>query len=174
MKRPPIREYPNDLDKMFEYDQLSGVLRWKRKEGAVHKYYNTRYAGKIAGTSDGQYLKVNIGGSNYYIHRIIWKLVTGKDPVGYVDHIDGDGFNNRWINFRDVTHDQNMWNAKLFHNNTSGYRGVAFIKAHGKWRAAISVNGKKQHLGYFKSPELAHAAFKDATFKMRDEFARVA
>jgi hypothetical protein len=28
-------------------------------------------------------------------------------------------------------------------------------------------------LGNFKTPELAHAAFKDATFKMRDEFARV-
>jgi hypothetical protein len=101
-------------------------------------------------------------------------MVTGNDPVGYIDHIDGDKLNNSWSNLRDVTHEQNMWNAKLFHNNTSGYRGVSFIRSHGRWRAAISVNGKKKHLGYFESAELAHAAFVDASQVGRDEFARVA
>lgn len=175
MKRPSIRPYPDDLGNILDYDANTGILKWKRKEGREHKYFNTRYAGNVVGTlASSGYLTVNIAHSNYYVHRIIWKLVTGEDPAnGYVDHTDGDKTNNRWSNLRDVTHDQNMWNAKLFHNNTSGYRGVSFINSHKRWRAAISVNGQKKHLGYFKSPELAHAAFKDASNKLRDEYARV-
>jgi hypothetical protein len=53
-------------------------------------------------------------------------------------------------------------------HNTSGYRGVSFIKAHGKWRAAISVDGKKKHIGYFSTAEEAHRAFLAASFNIRD------
>ncbi|MEZ0081757.1 hypothetical protein ABIF72_004231 [Bradyrhizobium japonicum] len=100
---------------------------------------------KEAGFLSGDYLRVSINHKIYLVHRLVWKMVTGEEPVGYIDHIDGNRFNNAWANLRDVTHDQNMWNAKLFHNNTSGYRGVSFIQSHGMWRAAISVNGKKKH-----------------------------
>lgn len=174
MQRPPIRPLPDGVEKLFSYCPETGRVAWKRREGLAHKFFNTRFAGKTVGTAHDGYLRVSCAGSSYYLQRIVWKIVTGREPDGYIDHIDGNGCNNAWKNLRDVTHNQNMWNAKLFHNNTSGYRGVSFINSHGKWRAAISVNGKKRHLGYFESPELAHAAFSDATFKMRDEFARVA
>lgn len=174
MKRPPVRPSPENVRDVFDYEASTGLLKWKYREGSEHKFFNTRFAGNVVGTDHGDYLTVHYLGANYYLHRIVWKIMTGRDPNGYVDHIDGDGRNNRWENLRDVSHNQNMWNAKLFHNNTSGYRGVSFIKSHQKWRAAISVSGKKRHLGYFRTPELAHAAFKDATSKMRDEFARVA
>lgn len=175
MKRPPIRELPvqSELLARLRYDEETGKLFWREHEG--HKYFNTRFAGKEAGYKKGfGYLAISWEGMNLLAHRVIWKMKTGKEPAASIDHIDGDQSNNRWNNLREVSHDQNMWNAKLFRNNKSGYRGISFIQHHQKWRAAISVNGKKQHLGYFNTPELAHAAFKDATFKMRDEFARVA
>ena len=173
MKRPPARSTPDELITLLDYCAETGVLKWKFREGLVNQYFNTRFAGKVAGSVHGAYFTIHFAGINYCSHRVIWKIMTGKDPDGSIDHIDGNGYNNAWANLRDVTHNQNMWNSKLFENNTSGYRGVSFIKAHGRWRAAICAGGKKQHLGYFKSPELAHAAFKDATFKMRDEYARV-
>ncbi|WP_038953007.1 HNH endonuclease, partial [Bradyrhizobium japonicum] len=129
---------------------------------------------KGAGFLSGDYLRVSINHKIYLVHRLVWKMVTGEEPVGYIDHIDGNRFNNAWANLRDVTHDQNMWNAKLFHNNTSGYRGVSFIQSHGMWRAAISVNGKKKHIGYFDTAEAAHVAFVAASAEVRDEYARVA
>ena len=174
MKRPPIRPTPDELASFLDYCQETGILRWKFRKGLVNPYFNTRFAGKMAGSIDGPYLKINFGGSLYYAQRVIWKIMTGRDPIDYVDHIDGNSRNNAWVNLREVSHDQNMWNSKSRSTNTSGYRGVSFIKWHGKWRAAICAGGKKQHLGYFKTAELAHAAFKDATFKMRDEYAKVA
>lgn len=166
MKRAPIKELPFSkeyLERKFSYDRATGRLIRK---------FNLKE--KEAGFINGGYLRVSLNYKVYVAHRVIWKMVTGDDPVGYIDHIDGDKLNNSWSNLRDVTHEQNMWNAKLFHNNTSGYRGVSFIRSHGRWRAAISVNGKKKHLGYFESAELAHAAFVDASQVGRDEFARVA
>lgn len=166
MKRAPIKELPfssEHLKKMFSYDPETGKLVRKFRSGE-----------KEAGFLSGDYLRVSINHKIYLVHRLVWKMVTGEEPVGYIDHIDGNRFNNAWANLRDVTHDQNMWNAKLFHNNTSGYRGVSFIQSHGMWRAAISVNGKKKHIGYFDTAEAAHVAFVAASAEVRDEYARVA
>lgn len=174
MKRPPIKSLPaqEELLTLFRYDEVSGKIFRRSREG--NNWFNSRFAGSEAGyeSADG-YIKIKYQGASYLAQRIIWKMVTGFDPEGSVDHIDGVKNNNRWGNLRDVTHDQNMWNAKLFHNNTSGYRGVSFIQSHGMWRAAISVNGKKKHIGYFESAEAAHAAFVDESTKVRDEYARV-
>lgn len=174
MNRAPIKlaMSQSELQSIFVYDEQSGKLFWKERPG--RKWFNSRFTGKEVGSKNGSYMAVHLEGGNHYLHRIIWKLKTGEEPVGYIDHIDGNGLNNAWSNLRDVTHDQNMWNAKLFHNNTSGYRGVSFIQSHGLWRAAISIGGKKKHIGYFESAEAAHAAFVDASAKARDEYAKVA
>jgi len=166
MKRAPIKQLP------FNREQLERKFSYNPATGKLIRKFNT--GEKEAGFLSGDYLRISLKGKLYLMHRVIWKLVTGEEPEGYIDHIDGNRFNNAWSNLRDVTHDKNMWNAKLFHNNRSGYRGVSFIQQHQKWRAAISVDGRKHHLGYFSTAEDAHIAFAEATSRMRDEFARVA
>lgn len=42
---------------------------------------------------------------------------------------------------------------------TSEYKGVNYHKAEKRWVARISVQGKRIHLGYFSTPELAHEAY---------------
>lgn len=42
--------------------------------------------------------------------------------------------------------------------NTSGYRGVSYRKAEGKWTARLTRGGQRLHLGYFDSAEHAAAA----------------
>lgn len=44
-------------------------------------------------------------------------------------------------------------------NNKSGYIGVYFYKATKKWRAAITIKGKKEYLGQFETPEDASNAY---------------
>lgn len=47
-------------------------------------------------------------------------------------------------------------------NHTSKHRGVHFNKAMNKWRAQIMINGKRKHLGYFKTELEAHNACQKA------------
>lgn len=182
MKRAPIKKLPaaSEIKSIFDYDPVSGEMRWKRRPetGRGAKIFNKRFAGKCVGWIDvgsGGYLRVEWLGATWFVHRIIWKLVTGEDAPEFIDHEDRNVVNNRWKNLRCASHAQNMWNAKLFHNNKSGHKGVSFIQAHRKWRAAISVNGRKKHLGYFETADEAGAAVAFAWTLDRDaKFVRAA
>ena len=59
-------------------------------------------------------------------------------------------------------------------SNKTGYKGVSFHKASGKFRAQIKVADKHISLGYHSTPEDAHKAYKDAANKHFGEFARAA
>lgn len=97
------------------------------------------------------YIKIEINGSVFYAHRLIWKIVYGCDPDGEIDHIDGNGLNSKIENLRDVSQSVNQRNAKLRINNTSGKMGVSFNKKSGKWvaRGSAPRNKTRPFLGYF-------------------------
>lgn len=62
--------------------------------------------------------------------------------------------NCRWAT--KVTQAQNTRLLQI--NNTSGYRGVEFIKSSGRWRAGIQANKKKVGLGFYSTAlEAAYA-----------------
>jgi hypothetical protein len=96
------------------------------------------------------------------LHRVImgvdkldWKLVQ-------VDHINGNGLDNRRENLRLVTPSQNMFNSKKPKNNTSGYKGIDYSKAEKKYRARIGVLNKRINLGSFKTALEAAKAYDEA------------
>jgi len=163
------------LQRIFFYSPSTGVLYWRRRRPGTKSsnVFNAKFALKAAGTLQVQgYLSVEIAGSAFKVHRIIWKLMTGKDPE-WIDHKDRDRSNNRWPNLRNASQSQNGYNGNLSPRNTSGYRGVSFIKAHGKYRAAVQIDGRKQHIGYFRTAEAARAAASSAILATRGEFARL-
>jgi hypothetical protein len=89
-----------------------------------------------------------------HMHRV---LVSA--PQGYeVDHIDGDGLNNRSGNLRIASHAQNMLNLRRSKKNTSGVHGVGWDPSVGKWRARIGLGGKNFHVGYFATADDAKRA----------------
>jgi hypothetical protein len=88
--------------------------------------------------------------------------MTGKFPKLDIDHIDGNGINNKWNNLREVTRSQNCRNIKLASNNTSGFIGVRWNEENKKWRALIGIDRKSKHLGYFDNLEEAIMARKNA------------
>jgi len=86
------------------------------------------------------------GRSQILLHRFI----MGVDDVAVdVDHIDRNILNNRKINLRICSHQENTFNSSLSKNNTSGFIGISWSKSKNKWEPSLFVNGKRVYLGRF-------------------------
>lgn len=158
-KRLPDADY---LRERFTYDPATGVLSWKKRPLAdfyserAWKIWNTRYADGKAGTTVTGRLYVIINYSRYMVHRIIWKIVTGCDPINEIDHKDCDGMNNRWKNLREATRQQNCRNKRVS-SDLLLPRGVERLP-NGRYRARMHNNGTI-HLGVCDTPEQAHEMY---------------
>lgn len=152
------------------YDPSDGTLRWNKSMAN-----NKLKMGDIAGCTQSGYIKVthSYEGKSHSLqaHVLVWFLVYGEMPNGVVDHIDGDGYNNRLGNLRLATYSQNRMNSKVRSDNGSKVTGVYWRADMSKWRAEISYKGKKYHLGFFETKDEAAKARKDAEIEMFGEFA---
>lgn len=156
------------LIKYLSYDPETGVLSWN--EGLT--YAKQRPAGKAAGTmSKGGYLMTSIERKMYANNRIAWKMHYGEDPVGVVDHRDGDKTNNRISNLRDASQGMNACNATRRSDNTTGYKGVVYSKWRGCFLVNLKVNGVKVKSPDFKTPEAANDYVVSMREKLHGEFA---
>jgi len=157
------------IKKILSYNPDTGILIWnfrpeshfKSKKGMA--IWNGKYANKIAGcntkTKSGKsYRIISINSKRYMAHRIIWLIVKGKEPVNDIDHINGDGIDNRIKNLRDVTRTENNKNFKLSKRNKTGFIGVHFDKVKKKYKAEIGVNSKTKFIGYFDTAKEASVA----------------
>lgn len=84
------------------------------------------------------------------MHRLILGV---KDRKVIVDHIYHVKYDNRKSQLRLCTNTENVRNASLSKNNTSGVTGVHFDTEKQKWAATIKVNRKTIFLGRFDSIE---------------------
>lgn len=89
----------------------------------------------------------------------------------HVDHINGDGLDNRKHNLRGCSASQNLMNRGKQSNNTSGFKGVSWHKVHNKWVAQIKVNGKGRTLGYYGDAVTAAKHYDEAATQLHGEFA---
>lgn len=149
----------------LEYDPATGIFTWRPRaiesfKSRHHgKIWNVRYAGKTAGSVDGNgYVSIRIDGGHFKAHRLAWMLTHGVKPAGEVDHINGVKTDNRICNLRDVPKAVNMQNIRSA-RSACGLLGVHLHKPLGKWLAQISIGGVKKHIGVFATPEEAHAAY---------------
>lgn len=87
------------------------------------------------------------------MHRVIMGLERG-DPRT-VDHVNGDGLDNRRSNLRVASTSQNLMNrGRQANNHSSAYKGVTRT-ASGKWEAAIQVNGRRWRRNFESEVEAA-------------------
>jgi hypothetical protein len=113
----------------------------------------------------------SVSGRVQRMHRVILSAPMGMD----VDHVNGDGLDNRRSNIRLSTRSQNLANGNMARGKTtSRYRGVsACTDCAGFFRAQIWVNKKRRYLGYFRSEEAAALAYNAAALAHFGEFARL-
>jgi len=162
------------LKQLLHYNPDTGDFRWLERPGNPTGWHKSR-EGTVAGRVMKRripYLQIRVDDRQYYAHRLAFLYMTGEWPEHYVDHIDGDGLNNRWDNLRGATNAQNQHNAKNWSTNTTGFKGVCFAKDTGKYQAQITQNKKAIYLGQYDTPEEAHAAYRGAAELLRGEFAR--
>lgn len=90
-----------------------------------------------------------------YMHRMILRLT---DTAIQADHVNHDGLDNRRANLRPVTNQENQFNCRS-RVGISGFKGVIKASTGSAWRASITFNNKRYHLGSFHDPEDAALAY---------------
>lgn len=159
-----------DIRRIFNYDAMTGELTWRYREECPSKW-NTRYSGKIAGSVNHYgYIRIAINNISYRAHRLIWAWVYGIFPEGEIDHINGNPGDNRLVNLRIATHQENLRNVRKSPNNISGVKGVQYDKHRGTWAPQIRVKDKTINLGRFYSLEEAKKIRREAELKYFGEF----
>ena len=143
---------------IFDYDPLTGVLRWRVSIGHRGKL------GSSAGWEQGNgYLRISASGERLYVHRLAWFLVTGSWPEKEIHHINGIRLDNRIANLRAASRTLNAQNLQgRGKRNTSGFLGGSLFRRDDTFKAQIVVRGKNRHIGYYKTPAAAHAAYLEA------------
>ncbi len=131
-----------------DYERLSRY-RWHAICIRGH-WYARRYAGRGA----------------IMMHREIMDAPQDK----CVDHVDGNGLNNRRCNLRLCTQQQNMQNRRPL-LRTSKFKGVSYYKSTEKWHAEITYWGKKTYIGSFDDEIEAAKAYDRKAIELFGEFA---
>jgi len=131
----------------------------------VNKYIWS-FAKRYSGTGKG-YARGTVNGKRVKMHRYLMNFPRGL----VIDHIDGNGLNNCKANLRLCTQAENARNVPARPGTTSKYKGVHKIKESNTWRAAISVNHKRKHLGVFDDEIEAAKAYDSVARKYHGEFA---
>ena len=151
-----------DYEGLYSVDS-SGNVYSEKKGGQMRPFHKK---GRDGGKS---YLRITLrkngATKKFFIHRLVAiAFVSNQDGKPYVNHIDGNVFNNNSDNLEWVTQSENQShayriglqkpnNGVKFKNNTSGYVGVT--KAGNKWKAQIRTGGVLKYLGVYSEPEEA-------------------
>jgi len=107
------------------------------------------------------YVEHEIKGFHISLHQ----CVMGRPINGLmIDHINGDGLDNRRENLRMITHRQNQQN-RISHRK-GRLMGTTFSKLTGKWLSRIQIKGKGIHLGSYPTERKAHKAYTEALDKI--------
>jgi hypothetical protein len=116
-------------------------------------------------TQSGKFYKY-YGGRGITVHKswlgpygyVQFLRDMGERPEGYtLDRKNSNG-NYGPKNCQWSDRQQQALNRGIQSNNTSGSKGVSLHKATGRWSAYLNRDGKKKHLGYFKTMQEAVTA----------------
>lgn len=124
--------------------------------------YLNKYIWTLQKTRNGKpfYARSSIKGKRILLHKLVM-----LDQNKIVDHINGDGLDNRRCNLRYVTHSENLQNKSKQKNNTSGYRGIWYRKDRGTFIAEFRCKKKTLLKKSFKSLPQAIEAWNEVAFQ---------
>ena len=144
-----------------DYDWIN---QWKwcaDKSKNIWYSHRTIYNKEIIGK--GRFVKVRM-------HRLIIGAAKGE----IVDHINGNGIDNRRENLQICSHSDNI--QKGHHRpNQYGYLGVSYSEdcTIRHWKARISNNGKRYELGHFLTSKDAAKAYDEEATRIHGATAKL-
>jgi hypothetical protein len=116
------------------------------------------------------------------LHRFVYILKTGTEPMSSIDHKDINSSNNQFSNLRLATRQEQIQHRNKYKNNTSGLIGVSRLHRVNKhykngyrdyWRAQIHKSDGKIEVKTFPfTPEGKIAAGKWHDQKAREYFGK--
>lgn len=117
--------------------------------------------------------KKNAKGQAKQVSVAMHRVIMNAPRDTQVDHINGDGLDNRKQNLRLCTPAQNLWNSRWLATPNKPYKGVHKDHSlkHPGWRATIGYGNKTIHLGWFKSAKVAAKAYDNLAKALYGEFA---
>lgn len=164
------------LRELLHYDPLTGIFTWLARHlssfPAPHygvtwnKKFQSKTAGSVRRQKGKQYRWISIGGIDYAAHHLATLYMIGEWPNDEVDHRDGDGDNNKWINLRQADrrlNSQNIRRARI--DSSTGILGVSWNKRRRKFVAQIQIDGRVKSLGGFDDPNEAGITYIEAKRK---------
>lgn len=118
--------------------------------------------GQHVGFEDGKQVSKTIS-----MHRFIMNAPEGME----VDHINGNGLDNRRCNLRIATRSQNKWNRRKLQPKSSRFKGVHWEDDRKKWRAYIYKNNRRTIIGRFDNELDAALAYNKYAKELFSDFA---
>lgn len=135
----------------------------KKRQWHASKSRKAFYASRVA------YDPIKKRSISIFMHREILGLTRGDGKIS--DHINHCGLDNREINLRSCTNQQNLQSSLISINNKSGYKGVSWEKQTKKWRAQVMCDRKIFYLGCYDKKEDAAKVYDAKAKELFGEFA---
>jgi hypothetical protein len=162
------------LHACLTYAPDTGDLTWKPRprehfrSDHAWKSWNARFPGQIAGSPDvRKYLILCIDDIRYKAHRVIWMMQTGDQPPSLLDHRRRGPTENRWVNLRPATPQQNTFNQR----KRVGLPLPKGVCSQGKrYRSTAGLNGRKISLGMSGTPDEASDLYRAFAIVQHGEF----
>lgn len=157
------------LKQCIDYNPDTGEFKWK-VTGGGSVYGNNAF--HVQGDhSHGIILTTRILGKTYTTNRLIVFWMTGymPSPNRVAMPIDNNVLNLKWSNIKVGSHIEMQVKKRNYGMLAS--KGVTFVNRRNKYIAQIKINGKKKHLGSFKTESEAAEAYMKSARKNYGELA---
>lgn len=167
---PNSRQVAGGLPKPFGEDIVNAIREHITYDAESGQLFSR---GVPVGCGSSGYVVVRIGGPkgrHLKAHRVAWFIYYGSEPSGQIDHIDGDGTNNRIANLRLSDARTNAFNRRRPASNRTGIKGVSHGYA-GSYRVTCGAFGQTVSLTA-QSLEEARKARQRLAEQLHGEFVR--
>ena len=138
---------------LVDADDHDRVIRFKWRARSFNGFWYARVTARVAAGHE-------------FMHRFVLDAPKGS----IVDHINGNGLDNRRSNLRFVTASQNQMNRRVVVGR-SRFKGVVWCRDYKRWRSQIARDGRTFHLGFFDAEAAAARAYDRAA---REHFGEMA